>query len=155
VGRAAILLPIGLSAFGCIILWQSLATMDYFLVARGAPGPGFLPFWLSLGVVILGVLLTVQAVRHPSAPAEDDAWPDAEGWQRIGMVLGGTAIAILLMEPLGFLLTSILFVGLLSYGLGFRKLKIIVPVAVGIGLFFDALFAVWLHVEMPPGILSF
>lgn len=152
-GRAAILLPVALSAFGCVILWQSLANMDYFLVARGAPGPGFLPFWLSLSVILLGGALTVQAIRDPAAEKVD--WPDAEGWQRIGMVLGGTAIVLLLLQPVGFFITSTLFVGFLGYGLGFRKLKYLLPTTAGIGIFFELVFESWLRVELPPGILSF
>jgi hypothetical protein len=152
--RAAILLPIGLSAFGCVILWQSLSTMDYFLIARRAPGPGFLPFWLSLGVVVVGVLLTMQAARESIEPNSDDVWPDRAGWLRIGMAFGGTALALIAMSHLGFLLTSILFVTLLSYGLGYRKLKILLPTAIAIGVSLHILFDLWLRVDMPPGILG-
>ncbi len=151
--RAAILLPMGLVAFGGVILWQSLATMDYFLVARGAPGPGFLPFWLSLGVIGLGLALVVQAIREPAA--EPVEWPDAQGWWRIGLVLGGTAIALFVLQPLGFFLTSMLFVGLLAYGLGFRRLRYLVPTVLGIGIFFELVFESGLRVELPAGILSF
>jgi putative tricarboxylic transport membrane protein len=152
--RAAVLLPIGWSVFGCVILWQSLSTMDYFLVARRAPGPGFLPFWLSLGVVVLGALLTMQAAREAVEPSSDDLWPERAGWLRIGMVFGGTALALIAMSRLGFLLTSILFVTLLSYGLGYRKLRILLPTAVAMGVSLHILFTLWLRVEMPPGILG-
>lgn len=152
-GRVAILLPIALSAFGCIILWQSMTTMDYFLVARGAPGPGFLPFWLSLGVILLGTVLTIQAMRDPAA--DNAEWPNAAGWWRIGTLAGGTAIVILLMQPLGFFITSTLFVGIVAWGLGFRDLRYLLPTTIGIGVFFELVFESWLRVELPPGILSF
>jgi putative tricarboxylic transport membrane protein len=155
VHRAAILLPAGLTIFGAIILWQSLATMDYFYVARGAPGPGFLPFWLSLGVVALGVVLTFRAVTVPRERAVVEEWPDADGRRKIGVMLAGFVAALLALQPLGFLLTSILFVGLVAYTLGFRPLKILVPVAILTGVFFHVLFTIWLRVGLPQGILSF
>jgi putative tricarboxylic transport membrane protein len=151
--RAAVLLPIALIAFGGVILWQSLATMDYFLVARGAPGPGFLPFWLSVGVIALGAALTVRVLRDAGSEKVD--WPDALGWTRIAMVLGGTALVLIVLQPVGFFITSMLFVGLLAYGLGFRKLRYLLPTTIGIGVFFELLFESGLRVELPPGILSF
>ncbi len=57
--RLGVLLPAALAIYGAYVMWNALARMTYYNYARGAPGPGFLPFWLALGLIILGLILTI------------------------------------------------------------------------------------------------
>ncbi|MGV6874858.1 tripartite tricarboxylate transporter TctB family protein [Pseudochelatococcus sp. B33] len=151
--RAHIILPALLTGLGAVILWQSLFKMDYFYVNRGAPGPGFLPFWVSLGVVVLGGLLTIRASASGSAPA-DVEWPDRSGWRRIGIVLGGFLLFLIFVGLIGFTLSTIAFLAGVSYLLGMRRLIIVLPVAVGVGLFLHIVFGTWLRISLPIGLLG-
>lgn len=150
--RADIILPGLLTGLGAVILWQSVFKMDYFYVDRGAPGPGFLPFWVSLGVVVLGALLTVRALR-PTAPA-DVEWPDRNGWRRIGTMLGGFVLFLIFVGLIGFTLSTIAFLAGVSYLLGMRRLVILLPVAIGVGLFLHVVFGTWLRISLPIGLLG-
>lgn len=150
--RADIILPGLLTGLGAVILWQSVFKMDYFYVDRGAPGPGFLPFWVSLGVVVLGALLTVRALRS-TAPA-DVEWPDRNGWRRIGIMLGGFVLFLIFVGLIGFTLSTIAFLAGVSYLLGMRRLVILLPVAIGVGLFLHVVFGTWLRISLPIGLLG-
>jgi putative tricarboxylic transport membrane protein len=150
--RADILLPGLLTAFGAVILWQSVAKMDYFYADRGAPGPGFLPFWVSLGIVVLGAILTVQAVR--AGPPANIEWPDRLGWHRILYLIGGFLAFLLVIRFIGFTLASMLFIGVVSYLLGMRRWIVLLPVSVGVGLFLHLVFDTWLRISLPVGMLG-
>ena len=150
--RADIVLPGLLTAFGAVILWQSVARMDYFYVDRGAPGPGFLPFWVSLGIVVLGAILTFQAAR--SAAPTNVEWPDRLGFHRILYLIGGFLVFLFAVRFIGFTLASILFLGVVSYLLGMRRMIVLLPVSIGVGLFLHLVFNTWLRISLPVGMLG-
>lgn len=134
-----------------VFLMVGSRDMDYYV--QETPGPGFLPFWVSVGVVALGLLLVVQALRN-RAPLPEDYWPAASGWLRIAVILAALVGSILLLDLLGFLLVAILFVGIVALGLGVRSPRILVPVPIVTAFLLNQVFAVWLRVPLPPGTLG-
>ena len=158
---AQILLPVAIVVFGAVIMWEALTTMEYFNERRGAPGPGFMPFWLSLAAVVLGLALLARALlartvlaAAGAAGAADD-WPDRAGWSRILLVMAAFAGALLVLRPLGFILTTTLYVGIVGWGLGMRRPLVLLPTAIAAGIGLHVLFAVWLRVALPRGVFSF
>jgi putative tricarboxylic transport membrane protein len=152
--RAAYLLPGALTCAGAVMLWQSLTAMDYFLAARFAPGPGFLPFWVSLGVVIVGAVLTARALLFPNIEAKNADWPDALGKRRIAYLLGGFGVFLLAINILGFIVASILFLGCASYLLGMRSMRVLIPVSLAVGAMFHVIFDNLLRISLPEGMLG-
>lgn len=150
--RVDIIMPGLLALFGAVILWQSLTSMVYFNFDRGAPGPGFLPFWVSLGVLVLGIILVVQGVRARVTP--DAEWPDAAGRRRIAIVVASIALFLLGLQVIGFTLSTILFLGGVSYFLGMRRLWILLPFAIAVAVGLHTLFGVWLRVSLPNGLIT-
>ena len=123
-------------------------------LVEGVPGPGFLPLWLSFGVIATGIILTVKALRGRLV-AEAIEWPDAAGWRQVGMMLGTLALALLVLEHLGFVLTAMAFMAVIVFSLGVRSWRMLlgVPVLSAAGLYL--VFATWLRVPLPQGILTF
>lgn len=144
-------------------MWKALAELGFYNYERGAPGPGFLPFWLSLGLIILGIVLTVQEAKVLQSPGEKVAqtseqeaiWPTAGGWLRIGYVMVPFAIALSVFEWLGFIATTVCYIAVVGFGLGMRSGKVLVPVALLIGFGLYGLFSIGFEVSLPKGILSF
>ena len=151
--RIEAVLPASLALYGAYVMWNSLARMTYYNYARGAPGPGFLPFWLSVGLVVLGVILTFRALR-PANGAPSTAWPDALARRRIMLVFSALVVTLLLFEPLGFIVTMAAFMLVVGYGLGFRSWRILLPTAIAVSVGLYAMFS-WLGVVLPAGILKF
>ncbi len=153
--RVQLLPPAFFVLFGGYIMWESLFRMTYYNYARGAPGPGFLPFWLALGLIAFGLHLLVGAVRDPQAEVAERQWTDASGLKRIGFVVAALLVFFLAFERLGFIVTATLFMAIVSYGLGIRSWKIFVPVSLLVGIGLYLLFSTWLEVSLPAGVLVF
>jgi hypothetical protein len=138
-------------AIGAAILFGSVK-LPYLV--EGVPGPGFLPRWIAAGLLGTGLVLTVQGIRA-RVLQEAIPWPTAGGWARVGLMLGALAVSLVLLDKLGFLLTTTLFMGVVVFGLGVRSWRMLasIPLLAAIGLY--VVFAVWLRVPLPKGFLSF
>lgn len=77
------------------------------------PGPGFLPFWA--GCLLIGMSLLLIAKTLLSRRAEDVGpfFPERDSWKRVAMTVGALAAYNVLLQPLGFVLVTFLFVGFL------------------------------------------
>lgn len=139
-------------AVGALMLYHA-SKLPYML--DGVPGPGFLPLWIAIGIVVTGILLMVTALRARPIPEDAIQWPAAEGWRQVAILLGALAAALLLLDRLGFLIVAALFMAVVVFSLGVRSWRtlVTVPLLSAIGLYL--VFAVWLRVPLPKGLLTF
>lgn len=80
--------------------------------------------------------------------------PRGQALRRILKVLGALCLYVLILEHLGFAVTTFLFM-VLALRLEPRRWAFIIPVAIGTTAFFFFLFKVLLRVPLPPGILGY
>src|SRR3990172_1059664 len=116
----------------------------------GGPGTRFLPVSLGLIVAVLGGAIALRPA--PRRPREAPASPGAR--LRIAATLVGLVLYALVFERLGFLISSSAFVALLLVFYGERRWPVVLVVAVGAAVATYAVFARWLGVPLPPGILD-
>ena len=134
---------------GALLLIEA-AKLPYLV--ENVPGPGVLPLWMSFGILVTGGVVLVNALRaHGMRPIE---WPNAWGRRQVGVLLGALAVALLVLDKLGFLLTTTAFMAVVIFSLGVRSWAtlIIAPVAAAGVLYL--VFDVWLNVPLPPGLLG-
>lgn len=81
--------------------------------ATFGPGSGFLPFWLGVLMALLALILLFNAWRRPSDSKEGSPFPGVKPLLRVVAVMAGLGFYISLMEVLGFLLNTFLFVAYL------------------------------------------
>ena len=127
--------------------------MPYSL--EGVPGPGFLPLWLSLALMVTGGILTIKGIWPGPLPKTEVIWPERIGWRRNGILLCALALSFLLLDLLGFLVTTALFVAAVAFGLGTRSWRILTSVPLLTAIVLYGVFAVWLRVPLPRGLLAF
>jgi hypothetical protein len=141
-----------ITTIGILMLIESLK-FAYFL--EGVPGPGFLPRWVAAGLVCVGLFLTTKGIRADIALQKSIAWPDADVWRRVAVMLGALAVALLLLDKLGFVIVVTVFMAVAMYSLSVRSWRMLatVPILTAIGLY--VVFAVWLRVPLPKGVLVF
>jgi putative tricarboxylic transport membrane protein len=138
-----------LAALGVYIFLQSRA-WDYY--TADGPGPGFFPTWYGVAMVGLSLALIASKVLRPKKPQAGIDWSDA------GRGLGtwlAFAIAVALMEPLGFLLSFALLTFFLVTVVFRRPPMAAAMTAVGVSLGFYLIFPVALSFPLPTGFLGF
>ena len=145
-GAAVVVLAVGVS------LLAAALRFPFFL--DGVPGPGFLPLLVSFGVVGTGLVLIANTVRGRGT-VDAPKWPPSAGWVRVALMLAALFGCFLLLDLLGFLVVTTLFMAVMIFCLGERSWKMLatVPPLCAIALY--AVFAVWLRVPLPKGIITF
>jgi putative tricarboxylic transport membrane protein len=133
-----------------IFLAALVTSLDYSLTDSLGPGPGFFPFWLSLtgGALTIAILVDTLRSREPDA---DGILPDGKAAAQAGAVLIALVAAAVLLEPLGFRLTMLVFIAGLLAALGARSLPGIAVTALALSFGVFHVFYYWLKVPLPVG----
>lgn len=139
------------AALGVFMLVESLKS-PYML--EGIPGPSFLPRWIAIGLVATGAIIASKAALSRFRRPEAFEWPSSQGWKRVGLIAGALAASFVVLDKLGFLVTTTIFIFVVIYGLGVRSWRTlaIVPLLAAIVLY--VVFAVALSVPLPKGVLE-
>jgi putative tricarboxylic transport membrane protein len=149
--RAEQVLGAVLLLFAIYIGWESS------LIESGAEfgmGPGFMPFWLSVGLGITAAAVLVRAVALPARLFEPAFYPDRAGGMRVILVLTGYLLAIVLMKPLGLPLSMAVLTAITMPVFGSRSWKAIALTAILTLFGVYLIFGRWLGVPLPMGILE-
>jgi putative tricarboxylic transport membrane protein len=118
------------------------------------PGVGFLPFWLGVVMAILSVLLVLKSGKLPAGETKK-IFPARGPLLSIAAVMAGLAVYILLIEVLGFLVDTFLFVVFLLGGVEREKLRMALPVAILTSGALYIIFRVLLEVTLPKNRFGF
>ena len=146
-----------LGCIGVLCGFMTFTAYGYSLSDALGPGAGFFPFWLGILGMAMCLALLVRSWRGGAIGEGSVALlPQGEcAKKRTAALLGGVALAALLLQPLGFRLAMLIFSAGLLLALGVRR-----PVAIGIfslassfGLFH--VFYEWLKVPLPIGAFGY
>jgi putative tricarboxylic transport membrane protein len=126
-----------------------------------APGPGFLPFFSGALLGIFGLILMVSTALAGEKEREQPENSESRmkwNWRRslTPLLTLGTLFAyILLLEPLGFMLTTFVCL-LLLFKLSEPRRWLMPLVLSGVTAVLSyLLFSVWLQAHFPKGLLTF
>lgn len=142
--RSDLISGIFVAAFG-IYVTVSSSRLDY--VSEYGPGPGFLPFWLGIGLLALAVYLALGNLVRPDREPRQ-----AESWRGVGRVLSGWSalmIAIFLLPWIGFSLTVALLTAFLTVALERRSQWTGAGVGLSLALGFYLIFVFALGLSLP------
>jgi putative tricarboxylic transport membrane protein len=138
-----------------VFLAALVTSLDYSLTDALGPGPGFFPFWLSvIGIALSCAMLVQLARRSILADAAVGILPGRLAALQAGGALLALTAAAVLLEPLGFRLTTLPFVAGLLVMLGARSPVAIAICAVGGSFGVFHVFYHWLKVPLPIGIFG-
>ena len=136
-----------LGAFGIYVAYEA-SSLPY--VSEFGPGPGFLPLWLGIGIVVLAILLLLNSSFR--SPRDRDA--ESPSWVGAGRALSawlGLMGSIVLLPKLGFSLSLALLTFFLILVLDRRSPWMALNVAVALALGFQLIFPLALGVSLPSG----
>lgn len=119
----------------------------------GAPGPGFLPTLiggilagLSLGLFVKSVLVKAELEGTASF------WKEKGSWRKVSFTLLSLILYLALLNYLGYMLTTFLFLGYLIKFIGKRGWVLSIFVSILATLVSYNVFSRWLGVPLPSGI---
>ena len=143
-GAGLLLLGVGFAVAG-------LRSYTYW--SPTGPGSGFLPFWAGLTMMALAGGLLVRATRRAGT---EGAWlPTGSGRRKLLAVFAVTAALIAVLKVTGMAVGTVLFlVGVLRFIEGLRWSSTL-AIAVGTAAANYLIFARWLRVPFPEGVLGF
>jgi putative tricarboxylic transport membrane protein len=144
-----------------IILAFSITYGAMALNLPNAPGlemPGATPASLPLALSATAILAAASILILPARRDDDDSLATAfKGldWRRVSaffLLMVGYGLAL---KPLGFLISTALFLGTGFRIMGERRLTRILPVSIGVSVVFWFLLTRILSIYLEPGILRF
>ena len=143
----------GAALLALAVAFSAGALKNYAYWGANGPGPAFLPAWLGGVMAVLASLLLLGALRSRD-PGEQ--WlPAGDGLRRLGLVLGVTMAFVALLNVVGMLLGTVLFLVVLLRRLDRQPWRLTLSVALATAAFNYLVFTYWLRVPMPVGVLGF
>jgi len=131
------------SLYVCVESWR-LGVGSFF-----RPGAGFFPYYSSLLLGLLSLILGLLAFRGKVEKAE--SWTDVGNTVTVSLAVLGFA---LLLTWLGFVITTFLFIFFLLRAVERRGWLLSAGAALFISAAFYVVFGLWLKAQLPPGILG-
>ncbi len=143
-----------------------LYNIQYPLDAFSNPGPGVFPLIVGAVLVILGALQLILDIRKPEQMDCEEkgrgtiSIRSLRGCLRkdhaergILLMIGVFILYLLMVKWVGFFVSTFLFVVVTSRLMGARSWGVPMLLSAGINIFCYFLFAVWLKLFLPRGIL--
>ncbi len=115
----------------------------------GHPGPGFFPFWLAVGLSM--VALALLLARRPAAPPPAVVPGRRVRRDRVVLALAASTLYAFALQPLGFVLSTLLFLLFMLSAIEPRRWASSIAIATATSAACHLLFKVWLDVQLPAG----
>lgn len=109
--------------------------------------PGFFPTFVFAVIGICGLALVIKSLR-----LKERSWPKFK-WGKLGAIIGMLLVYIVLMELIGFIISTALFLVASMLFYGERRLKVLIPVTVCVTAVVFLLWTFVFNIPLPTIIL--
>ena len=156
VDKAQYLICAVLVAVGGFLIYDAL-TLEAGFAKVDPIGPRFFPIAIGIGLIVLAIILAIAIPRGSKGEAEagEDIDPTMPAdWRTVGLLVGLFVAVIVLVQPLGWVITSaLLFAGAATI-LGNRHYvrNLVIGAVLAVGSFYA--FYSGLGIPLPAGILD-
>lgn len=133
---------------GAVVIYDSVRLGNKW--AEDGPQAGYFPFYIGLMLCLSAAATFIKALRSGSR----NSFVSVAQLKLVLSVLIPTVIYTVAIAWLGIYVASLLFIALFMWRLGHYSASRIVPVSVGVTLFFFLLFEIWFKVPLPKGPLE-
>ncbi|MBW6486895.1 MAG: tripartite tricarboxylate transporter TctB family protein [Syntrophobacterales bacterium] len=123
--------------------------------ATFGPGSGFFPFWLGIILAGLSLILVVGASLRPKDADDGSPFPARQALIAVTKVLGGLVLFTLLMETMGFVLNTVIFVMYLMKVVQRERWWVALLIAVATTACLYIVFQVLLGISLPRNMFGF
>jgi putative tricarboxylic transport membrane protein len=119
------------------------------------PGSGFFPFWLGIILAVFSLILFVGAVVRPKDPNDISPFPARQSLFAVTKVIGGLIIFTVLMETLGFMVNTFIFVTFLMKIVQRERWWVTLLIAAATTACLYIVFQVLLGISLPRNMFGF
>jgi putative tricarboxylic transport membrane protein len=119
------------------------------------PGPGFLPFFGGLTLASMSLALLLGTFLRKVSGMRPAFFPQKDSWKRVSAVVLSLVAYNLFLNPLGFTVTTFLFIGFLFKFIFPQSLKKTLLVSFLSALGARLLFINFLETQLPKGFFGF
>ena len=165
-GYGALLVGVILLIFTIYIVY-GIITMEVPESAQ-APGPKLFPSLLAVFSFIITVWLVIDVLRHPHTTGETVYLPPVgetatesnvptspiHDFKSLGIAIVGFSLFVLLLQPVGWIISAALLFWVFCYALGSNRLVFNLAVGIAFAATIQAAFSAGLGLTLPPGILE-
>jgi putative tricarboxylic transport membrane protein len=117
------------------------------------PGPGLMPFYLGIGLVLISVYMLFRLCIKKSSEEEKAGPPWRRvGYFRIAIVITALIIYSLVIEQVGYIVATLILMAILFGGSGTKKTYAVIASLVTVLITY--LGFTYLGLRFPPGILT-
>ncbi|WP_431300165.1 tripartite tricarboxylate transporter TctB family protein [Tabrizicola sp. BL-A-41-H6] len=141
---AAFIIAAVLAALGGLLIWQGRAIPDKGGYA--GIGSGDLPVFVGAGLVLLAAGHVVKGLRNaePPLPRQQPV--------PILLIVGGLALQLILLKPLGFSIASGLLFASTAAAFGKTRVVVTLPIGIIFALIVYGVFDQLLQLNLPAGV---
>ncbi len=119
------------------------------------PGPGFFPLVIGAVVVLLSCLQFIGSYSDRTGFSKPDGfWKERDSWKRVSTSLFSLVFYLFFLDPLGYIVTTFLFLLYLIRFTGKKGWPSSILVALLASLISYLLFKVGMEVPLPRGIFK-
>jgi putative tricarboxylic transport membrane protein len=119
------------------------------------PGPGFFPFLVGSILGILSFLIFLQSFKALPGDEKRAFWPNPKRSLKMTYILIALILYALGMDYLGFLFSTLLFLGFLLKAIEPQRWSVVLSGSIFGTILFYGVFKYWLDIPFPTGILGF
>jgi putative tricarboxylic transport membrane protein len=143
---------LGFALLAAIGLYAVVVSVRLGLFRQGSPGVGLFPFLTAASMTAFALVSFVDAWRAPAEAAVEAADADRRRkvW-RVGAYLAGLVFYALALDPLGFIVATILTVVFIVRYAERYPWRMTITLAVGTAAVCQVLFVIWLGAQLPTG----
>ncbi len=148
---AELVMAIVMAIFSLYLMWKS-AELPIGWIEGSGPGGGAFPFWLSAGMLLCCILITVRWFRRASAPSRSEA-PYLTRRELKLFLIGAGSLTVLIggLHVLGVYVMVPAFLIFHMRYLGGHGWIATASVAIGMPVFTFFFFEIALHITLPKG----
>jgi putative tricarboxylic transport membrane protein len=119
-----------------------------------SPGSGYFPAVIGgiLSLLSLGLLIKTALEKGPLSERQP-FWKEKDSWKTVSLVVGSLIFYMALLEFLGYMATTVLFIFFLLKIVGKKSWLVSITMAVLVSLCSYALFKMALGVYLPKGLI--
>ncbi len=149
-----LLVALALTALGAALF---LGSREIPFGINAVVGPRVFPLIVSVGLTVLGLLLTVSVLRGDRAePAaeEDTDLTVPVNLAAPGIILGGFVLGAAVLTTAGFVIGTAIMYFSVAWAFGERRIGLMAGVALAVALVTYVAFTRGLGLNLPPGVLK-